>query len=97
MATETSKLDSQQVATETSKLDTSAFGLACGLLWSGAVVVLGITARFGWGKRWQRLLADVYRGYDESASGLVVGAVWAFVDGLSGGYAFSSLYNRLRT
>ena len=84
------------MTTETTELDVRGFGLACGLLWSGAVVILGITARFGWGKRWQRLLADVYRGYDESTSGLIVGAVWAFIDGLSGGYAFSWLYNRLR-
>ena len=62
----------------------------------GAVVILGITARFGWGKRWQRLLADVYWGYDETTSGLIVGAMWAFVDGLSGGYVFSWLYNQLR-
>lgn len=80
---------------EPTKLDSRAFGLACGLLWSGGVVFLGIVARFGWGQRWQQLLADLYRGYDETAMGLVVGALWAFFDGLSGGYAFSWLYNRL--
>ena len=84
------------MASETMKFDSRAFGLACGLLWSGAVVLLGITARIGWGQRWQRLLADVYRGYDESTSGLVVGGVWAFIDGTFGGYAFARLYNRLR-
>ena len=82
--------------TETTILDSRSFGLACALLWSGAVVVLGVTARFGWGRRWERLLADVYRGYDESAFGLVTGAVWAFVDGFSGGYMFARLYNRLQ-
>lgn len=81
---------------KTQSLDTGAFGLACALLWSGAVVVLGITARFGWGKRWQRLLTDVYRGYDETVSGLFAGAIWAFIDGFSGGYLFAWLYNRLQ-
>lgn len=61
---------------EARSLDTRAFGLACALLWSGAVIVLEITARFGWGKRWQRLLADVYRGYDGTVSGLIAGAIW---------------------
>ncbi|MFB6073418.1 MAG: bacteriophage holin [Haloarculaceae archaeon] len=84
------------MASETPSLDSRAFGVACALLWSGAVVVLGITARIGWGRRWQRLLADVYRGYDESLSGLVAGAVWAFLDGLVGGYLFARLYNGLR-
>lgn len=82
------------MTTET-RLDSRAFGLACGLLWAGAVVVLGVTARFGWGRRWERLLADVYRGYDETTAGLVAGALWAFLDGLSGGYGLAWLYNRL--
>jgi hypothetical protein len=82
--------------TESAQFDARAFGFACGVLWAGAVVVLGITSRFGWGRRWQRLLADVYRGYDESVSGLVLGALWAFVDGMTGGYTFAWLYNRLR-
>ena len=78
-----------------SGLDSLAFGLACGLLWSIGVVALGIVARFGWGRRWERLLADAYRGYNETLSGLVVGGVWAFADGFTGGYAFARLYNRL--
>ncbi|MFB6170473.1 MAG: bacteriophage holin [Haloarculaceae archaeon] len=82
--------------TESAGLDVRAFGLACALLWSGAVVVLGLTARVGWGRRWQRLLADVYRGYDESGTGLLAGAAWAFADGFAGGYAFAWLYDRLR-
>ncbi len=56
----------ESMASETSRLDPWAFGLACGLLWAGAVAVLGLTARIGWGKRWERLLADVYRGYNET-------------------------------
>lgn len=53
---------------EKTVLDSRAFGLSCGFLWAGAVVLLGITARVGRGRRWQRLLAHVYRGYDESLS-----------------------------
>jgi len=84
------------MATETVRLDSHAFGAACALCWSGAVVFLGLTARFGWGRRWERLLSDLYRGYNESASGLVVGAIWAFADGYAGGYVFARLYDRLR-
>lgn len=83
------------MATEANELDSRAFGLACGLLWSSAVVSLGVAARFGWGRRWERLLADVYRGYDETASGLLVGMLWAFADGFTGGFAFAWLYDRL--
>ncbi|MFB6164364.1 MAG: bacteriophage holin [Haloarculaceae archaeon] len=88
MATETSA--------ETKPLDSRAFGVALGLLWAGGVAALGVMARFGWGERWQQLLGDVYVGYDESLSGLAVGAVWAFFDAFAGGYLLARLYDRLR-
>uniref|UniRef100_A0A7D5GKA1 Bacteriophage holin n=2 Tax=Natrinema halophilum TaxID=1699371 RepID=A0A7D5GKA1_9EURY len=80
---------------EPSRLEPTAFGLACGILWAGGVAVLGLTARIGWGRRWERLLADVYRGYSETVPGLAIGAAWAFVDAFTGGYIFAWLYNRL--
>ena len=81
--------------TRSRALDARAFGLACAVLWSVAVVSIGLAARIGWGRRWEGLLADLYRGYDESATGLALGAAWAFFDALSGGYAFAWLYDRL--
>lgn len=76
-------------------LDARAFGLACGLLWSVGVMVIGVAARFGWAERWESLLSDAYVGYDETACGVLVGGVWAFFDGLVGGYAFAWLYDAL--
>jgi len=84
------------MASGTSRLDSEALGLACGLLWAGGVATLGLMARVGWGKRWERLLADVYRGYDETAPGLAIGAAWAFSDAYFGGYVVGRLYNRFR-
>lgn len=77
------------------RLDERAFALACGLLWSLGVAGIGFIARYGWAERWENLLADAYLGYGESATGIAIGAVWAFLDGASGGYAFAWLYNRL--
>jgi len=79
----------------TLRLDARAFALACGLLWSLSVAGIGYAARFGWGERWQRLLADVYVGYGESDEAIAIGALWAFLDGAVGGYAFAWLYDRL--
>lgn len=76
-------------------LDSRAFGLACGLLWSVGVMFIGVAARFGWAERWRKLLSDAYLGYGESARGVLVGGVWAFFDGLVGGYAFARLYDAL--
>lgn len=77
------------------RLDARAFALACGLLWAVGVTTIGLLARVGWGERWERMLADVYVGYGESETGLVVGAAWAFADASVGGYALAQLYNRL--
>jgi len=79
---------------QTESVNPRALGFALAVLWAGAVAVLGITSRIGWGDRWRDLLADVYVGYDESASGTVVGAAWAFADGFAGGYALGWLYNK---
>lgn len=77
----------------TRRVDGKALGKAMGLLWAGAVVVLGVTARRGWGQEWRDLLSDVYPGYDSTNRGLVLGAVWAFADGFVGAYLLAWLYD----
>ncbi|MEF8807917.1 bacteriophage holin [Natronomonas sp.] len=77
----------------TSRVDGKALGKAMGLLWAGAVVVLGLTACRGWGEEWRDLLSDVYLGYDSTRQGLVVGAGWAFADAFVGAYLLAWLYN----
>ena len=77
------------------RLDERAFALACGLLWAMGVASIDFLARYGWGERWEALLADAYVGSGESKRGIVIGALWAFADGFSGGYTFAWLYNRL--
>jgi len=77
-------------------VDGSALARAVGVLWAGAVLGLGLTARRGWGDEWRDLLADVYVGYDSTDRGLLVGALWAFADGFVGAYLLAGLYNRFR-
>lgn len=80
----------------TRRVDGKALGKAMGLLWAGAVVVLGATARSGWGDEWRELLSDVYLGYDSTQRGLVLGAIWAFLDAFVGAYLLAWLYNLFR-
>jgi hypothetical protein len=67
-----------------------------GLLWAGAVVVLGMTARHGWGDKWLDLFSDVYVGYDSTQRGLVLGAIWSFFDAFVGAYLLAWLHNQFR-
>lgn len=62
------------------------FSLWCGLI-SGLMVLVGtlfIVLRDGptWEKTW---VGKIYRGYNLSYGGSLIGAVWAFFDGLFGG------------
>ena len=76
------------------KLNVKAFALAFGLLWG-----LGLFLTTWWIIAWdgatgeQTLIGQVYRGYNVSPLGSVIGMVWGFVDGLIGGAIFACVYN----
>jgi hypothetical protein len=78
------------------KLNVSAFALACGIIWG-----LGLFALTWWiiafdGSTHEiTLIGRIYRGYDISPLGSLVGLVWGFFDALIGGAIFAWLYNRL--
>ena len=80
------------------KLDVRAFGLAMGILWSAGVFVLDVAAMVmpgRWGEAIISILSNVYVGYEPSILGAVIGAAWAFADGLVGGVLLAWLYNKL--
>ncbi|HUX46228.1 MAG TPA: bacteriophage holin [Terracidiphilus sp.] len=81
------------------KLNSRAFGLACGILWGGALLVVGLVNLVwsGYGQRFLEDVASFYPGYDATQSIVQVAivTVYGFVDGLAGGMVFSWLYNRL--
>ena len=73
--------------------------IACAILWGGAVFLCGV-ANMTWppyGENLLQLLASIYPGYDASGSfgSVVVGALYAVVDGGVGGAVFGLLYNLL--
>jgi len=53
---------------ETVEIDAEALGKAWGLLWASVVVFFGISARFGWGERWEALLEDLYPGFKQGVA-----------------------------
>lgn len=79
------------------QVDAKALGKAVGIFWSAAVVFIGVSARFGWGSRWEALLEDLYPGYNEGLVGLAIGGLWGFFDGFLDAYVIATLYNRFAT
>jgi len=77
------------------KLDAKAFGLAGGILWAAVCFLLGLSAMSGWGAEWVTLLANIYKGYNATFGGAIIGALWGFVDAFIGLWIFAWLYNKL--
>lgn len=77
------------------KLNVKAFGLACGILWGGAMVVVGLIDTVStWGDAWGALMATVYLGYQPTVLGSIIGGVWGFIDAGIGGLLLAWLYNK---
>jgi hypothetical protein len=70
-------------------------GIAVGVLWAAYVFFAGIFAMFGWGVALVNVLGSFYIGYDTSILGAIIGAIWAFVDGLVAGAVVAWIYNML--
>lgn len=76
------------------RLNVKAMALACAILWASAIFLLtwwliifeGVTGD-------PTYIGRVYRGYNLSPLGSVIGLVWAFFDGLIMGAIFAWLYN----
>ncbi|MGP8155001.1 MAG: bacteriophage holin [Smithella sp.] len=76
------------------KINVKAFALTCGIIWGLGLFLLtwwviafdGITHEV-------TLIGRLYRGYNISPLGSLLGLVWGFLDALVGGAIFAWLYN----
>lgn len=70
------------------------FGLAAGITWALFVLLVSLAAilrpELANASAW---IASFYIGYDTSLVGIIIGMVWALVDGFVGGAFFAWLYN----
>ncbi len=77
------------------KLHVKALAVSLGIV--NALFMLGyalLGAFFGWGLEGLKLLAHFYPGYAPSLIGGLIGAFWAFLDGVLFGLVLAYLYNR---
>ncbi|NIR46375.1 MAG: hypothetical protein GWN99_18190 [Gemmatimonadetes bacterium] len=80
------------------KLSIRAVSLAFGIVWGAAVLLVGLAHLIwpGYGSAFLALLESIYPGYDVGGFGsVIVGTLYALVDGAVGGAVFAWLYNRL--
>jgi hypothetical protein len=78
------------------KLNVKAFALTCGLVWGlGLFALTWWIIAFDGPTRAVPLIGQVYRGYNISPVGSLLGLLWGFIDALIGGAVFAWLYNLL--
>ena len=81
------------------KLDVKAMALTFGLLWGGAMLLVGVVNMItgNYGQLFLALMASLYPGYyvGGTMKDAIVGALYGLVDGGIGGAVLALLYNRL--
>jgi hypothetical protein len=76
-------------------LNPKSLGLAGGILWGVSLLLLTyLNMFFGYGTMWAPLIADVYKGYEVSFVGSIIGLIWGFFDAFIGLYILAWLYNK---
>jgi len=81
------------------QLSTRSVALAAAIMWGGSVLLIGLGSMLspGYGTGMLDLVATIYPGYHNSGGfvDLLMGTLYALLDGLVGGFVFAWLYNRL--
>ncbi len=79
------------------KLSVRALAIACGALWGGAVLTVGLINLFkpSYGRKFLKTVASVYPVYEANGSGtqVAVGSAIAFADGAISGALAAVVYN----
>ena len=76
------------------KISPLAFGLSFGILWAVGLVIISILALYsGFAMSMVNLFTTLYLGYELTLLGVIIGALWAFVDAFIGGFLVAYLYN----
>ena len=80
------------------KLSIRALAITAGLLWGGGVLLVGL-CNLAWpsyGRAFLELCSAIYPGYhaNPTIGSVIVGTLYALIDGCVGGAIFAWVYNR---
>jgi hypothetical protein len=78
------------------RFNVKAFALTCSLVWGfGLFLLTWWIIAFDGATGDVTFMGRIYRGYNISPQGSVIGLIWALADGLIGGAIFAWLYNTI--
>jgi len=76
-------------------LNKKSFALTCAILYAAGLFLLTFWVMLRGRPEGLECMISIYPGYAVSIAGAFIGLVYAFVDGLIGGYLFAYIYNLL--
>lgn len=83
--------------TLTHRLSPLALGLALGTFWALSVLLFSLMVYFfSYGEGFVTTLGSLYKGFDISLGGILLGTLMAFVDGLVSGLVIGWFYNMFK-
>ncbi len=78
------------------RLKPCALGAAIAILWALTLLLISLLAIFlGVGFPWLGIIASLYVGFSLTIGGIIIGLVWALIDGFITGVVLAWLYNWL--
>ena len=82
------------MSTEIKKLSKAGLGVGVGAAWAIGVLAIGLFAwLLGIGLTMVEGLSIYYIGFSPSLLGIIIGTIWAFIDGFIGGVIIAFFYN----
>ncbi|MGE3318776.1 MAG: bacteriophage holin [Candidatus Berkiella sp.] len=76
------------------KMCACCLGTAIGVTWALGVLMLGVLVwKFNYGAAFQQVLASIYAGYAPTPKGILLGTLFALVDGFICGLLIAWIYN----
>jgi hypothetical protein len=77
------------------KVNVKAFGMACGVLWGGSLLIVGLIDTVStWGDAWGKVAASIYLGYMPTVLGSIIVGICGFISAGLFGLALAWLYNK---
>ena len=81
------------------KLSIRAIALTMGLLWAGAMLVVGLINMVepAYGMAFLQMMSSVYPGFHDSRTwmSVAIGTIYGFIDGAVGGLIFAWIYDAI--
>lgn len=77
------------------RLSICGLGIALGVSWAIGMLVMGIFWKLGYGGAMMSSFSSMYVGLAATPIGILIGMIWAFIDGFIGGVIIAWIYNKV--